>query len=276
MTSVTIIGLGLIGGSIALALRAHGIRLVGADRPEVLSSELLAGVVDERVDTADPGALAAAAQDSELVVLSAPVRTNLALLPNVLEHAPVVTDTGSTKRAMASAAGQLPRGDRFVGAHPMAGRARSGLGAATPDLFAGRPWILCAGSADPSATRRVEELVQLVGAVPLHMTAEQHDRAVALTSHVPQVLASALTVLAEERRAANTGGPAFEQMTRTAGGAASMWGDVFATNGDEVADALRAVSNELLGLADALAQSPPDLAQVLALLERARSAKPKH
>jgi prephenate dehydrogenase len=276
MTSVTIIGLGLIGGSIALSLRARQIRLIGADRPEVLSSELGARVVDERVDVTDPSALAAATRDSDLVVLSAPVGTNLELLPNVLEHAPVVTDTGSTKRAMASAAARLSHRGRFVGGHPMAGRARSGLGAATADLFVGRPWILCADSAEPSATRRVEELVRTVGAVAVHMTPEQHDRAVALTSHVPQVLASLLAALADERRAAQTGGPAFQEMTRTAGGAASMWGDVFATNGDEVADALRAVGHELLGLAEALAQSPPDLAGVLALLERARRTKPEH
>ncbi|MBN1612805.1 MAG: prephenate dehydrogenase/arogenate dehydrogenase family protein [Polyangiaceae bacterium] len=276
MTSVTIVGLGLIGGSIALSLRAHGIRLVGADRPEVLSSELGARVVDERVDATDPEALAAATRDSDLVVMSAPVGTNLRLLPSVLEHARVVTDTGSTKRAMASAAARMSRGARFVGGHPMAGRAQSGLGAATPDLFVGRPWILCTSGAEEAATLRVEELVQMVGAVAVHMTPEHHDRAVALTSHAPQVLASLLAVLTDERRAAQTGGPTFEQMTRTAGGEVSMWRDVFATNGDEVANALRALGHELLGLADALAQSPPDVAQVLALLERARTTKSRH
>jgi prephenate dehydrogenase len=276
MTRVTIVGLGLIGGSIALSLRARGIRLIGADRPEVLSTEFGARVVDERVDAADPSALAAATRDSDLVVLSAPVSANLALLPRVLEQARAVTDTGSTKRAIVSAAARLSRGDRFVGGHPMAGRAQSGLGAATADLFVGRPWVLCTGTAEPSATRRVEELVQMVGAVGVHMTPEQHDRAVALTSHVPQLLASMLAVLAHERSATQTGGPAFEQMTRTAGGAASMWRDVFATNGDEVADALRALGHELLGLAEALGQSPPDVAPVLALLDSARRTKSGH
>jgi prephenate dehydrogenase len=276
MTSVTIVGLGLIGGSIALALRPRGIRLIGADRPEVVSSELAARVVDERVDATDPDALAAAMRDSDLVVLSAPVSANLELLPNVLAHAHAVTDTGSTKRAMASLAARLPRGERFVGGHPMAGRAQGGLSRAAPDLFVGRPWILCTAASAPAAQRRVEQLVHRVGAMAVHMTPEQHDRAVALTSHVPQLLASLLAVLADERGAARTGGPTFEQMTRTAGGPPSMWRDVFATNGDEVADVLRVLGQELVGLADALAHSPPDVAQVLALLERARSTKPEH
>jgi len=276
MNRVTIVGLGLIGGSIALSLRERGIRLIGADRPEVFSSEIGASVVDERVDAADPAALAAAAQASDLVILSAPVRVNAELLPLVLEHARVVTDTGSTKRAIESAARSLPRHDRFVGGHPMAGRGESGLGAATRDLFVGRPWILCAAQKQPSATRRVEQLVEMVGGVPLHMTPEEHDRAVALTSHVPQVVASALAVLAHERQAARTGGPAFEHMTRTAGGDQAMWRDVFTTNGEEIAAALRALAGELLGAADALAQSPPAVAGVLDLLERARRTRTRH
>lgn len=276
MTRVTVVGLGLIGGSIALALRALGIRLIAADKPEVLSSELCARVVDERVDSTDAGALAAAARDSDLVVLSAPVSANQKLLPVVLEHARAVTDTGSTKRAIVALASSLPRGEHFVAGHPMAGRAENGLASASADLFLGRPWIVCADERQTAATRRVEELIKRVGGVAVYMTPEQHDRAVALTSHVPQILASALVVLAHEREAERARGPAFEHMTRTAGGEPSMWRDVFATNADEVASALQALGHELLGLANDLGRSPPDLAPLLSLLGHARRVKSGH
>jgi prephenate dehydrogenase len=107
------------------------------------------------------------------------------------------------------------------------------------------------------------------------MTPEQHDRAVALTSHVPQVLASLLTVLAARGDAARAAGPAFERATRTAGGAESMWRDVFVTNADEVAATLRAISAELTAIAAALEADPADLAKVLGLLAEARKSQQK-
>jgi prephenate dehydrogenase len=276
MKRVTIVGLGLIGGSIALSLRMRGVWVVGADKLSVLTTELCAQSVDERVDVADDVALADAAKTSDLVVLAAPVRVNIALLPAVLGHARVVMDTGSTKRAIVSAANATPHGGRFVASHPMAGRAQSGLAAASPELFEGRPWIVCSDEPSAPAPRAVEELIHLVGGVVVHMTAEEHDRAVALTSHVPQLLASALAALAHERGATRAGGPAFERATRTAGGDEAMWRDVFTTNGDEVAAALRQLGAELLRLADALGQSPPDVAQVMELLERARRVRSEH
>jgi prephenate dehydrogenase len=247
MTRVAIFGLGLIGGSLALALRSRraGVEVCGIDQPAILDSDAARAAAQSLVDVGDEAAVAAAVRDSDIVIFSTPVRVICAALPGVLEQARLVTDCGSTKRAIVAAAMVSPRRGRFVPGHPMAGRPGSGLGQATADLFQGRRWILCPETSDTDAVDQVEALVRDVGAEPVRLTAEEHDRAVALTSHVPQVVASALKVLAARRNAELAAGPGFASATRVAGGSDAMWSDIFATNRDEVARALRDVIKEL-------------------------------
>lgn len=272
---LAIVGFGLIGGSVALAARERGLasRIVGIDRAEVVSLPDATRAADELVDAADETRVRAALGASELTVVATPVGAIEAMIGEVLEASDVVTDCGSTKRAILSSAKGSPRRKRFVPGHPMAGHPQGGIMRARADLFVGRPWLLCPEGADVDAVVRVESLVRGVGAEPLRLSAEDHDRAVALTSHVPQILASALTVLADSRHAEVAAGPAFESATRVAGGGEAMWRDILATNADEVSAVLEALGAELETVARGLRQKPADLGPALRLLERARAAR---
>jgi prephenate dehydrogenase len=153
----------------------------------------------------------------------------------------------------------------------MAGSQDGGAEHASAGLFRQRPWILCPEGSAPDALERVEAFVRGLGAVPRRLSAAAHDRAVALTSHVPQLLASALACRAAERAVEAAAGPGFESATRVAGGGEAMWRDILATNADEVEAALAEVVNELAKARAGLRRVPPDLAGALALLERARA-----
>ena len=187
---VAIAGVGLIGGSIALAIRRHwrSVRVIAIDRAPVLDSVMRAGAADVGGDTLD------VARDADLVVLAAPVMENIALLgqlPGYLEPGAIVTDVGSTKRAVVAAANAIPS-LTFVGGHPMSGAAAGGFGAARPDLFDGRPWILTPDARPAATVDRLDAFVTGLGAVPHIMTADLHDRLVGAISHLPQLTASAL------------------------------------------------------------------------------------
>jgi prephenate dehydrogenase len=245
-STVTILGLGVIGGSMARALRSRlpGLRLIGVEREEVVAAVGAGDLVDVCVCERDEGAVEGAFESSQLVFLAAPISGIRRWLGRALQHAPLVTDCGSTKRDLVRAAREAPEASHFVPGHPMAGAGAS-QAAAESELFVGRPWLLCPEGVDPGALRSVERLVSLVGASPVYMSAAEHDRAVALTSHVPRLVASALTVLVERERAFEAAGPAFERQMRSAGGAPEMWRDVLQSNADEVARALRLLLAEL-------------------------------
>lgn len=271
---LVVVGLGLIGGSVALAARERlGAEVVGADLLSVVSSPLAQQAVSRTVDVERASDLAAAFAESDLTILSAPVRVIERLVEPALEHAPIVTDTGSTKRSIAARAGGHPRAKQLVPGHPMAGRPEGGLEHARADLFEGRPWITCPEASDPTAADRVATLAESFGAQPVRMTLEAHDRAVALTSHAPQLIASALSGLAEEWEASPAIGPGFERMTQGAGGAAPMWGDILATNADEIAGVLRALIARLDEAAVGLEAEPPATERSLELLARARGLR---
>jgi prephenate dehydrogenase len=272
---LAVIGFGLIGGSIGLAARSRGVasHVVGLDRADVLAMPEARTAATEMVDVADDERAREALRAADLVVVATPVGAIEATIGDILDVAAVATDCGSTKRAILVSAGRSARRSSFVPGHPMAGLPLGGIARARADLFEGRPWILCPEQSAPEAVLRVEELVRGVGAEPIRLTAEEHDRAVALTSHLPQLLASALTVLAESRRADVAAGPAFESATRVAGGGEAMWRDILATNADQVSAALAALGAELDVVARALARQPPELGPALRLLERARGLR---
>jgi prephenate dehydrogenase len=227
----------------------------------------------ELVDCGDASGVATALESAELAVLAVPVGAIRELLPAALARAETVTDCGSTKRAVRTAAAAEPRGERFVPGHPMTGSPEGGIQNASPDLFEDKTWILCPQGSAPDAVARVEALLDAVGARTALMSVEEHDRAVARTSHVPQILASALAVLGAPARAAGAAGPAFERATRVAGGAEAMWRDIFATNADEIAAALVELGAELDAARAALRREPPALEPLLGLLARARAER---
>jgi prephenate dehydrogenase len=270
---LAIVGLGLIGGSLAAAAKSRlGAEIWAVDRPAVLASALAQELADERVSV-DESQWSEALRTVDLVVLATPVQAIVELLAPALEVGRTVTDCGSTKRRVARRAQLLGAAARFVPGHPMAGAPEGGLANARADLFVGRRWIVCPESCDADRADQVARLARGVGAEVVEMTAVEHDRVVALTSHVPQILSSALAVLGDRRQALSGVGPAYLSVTKRAGGQARMWGDIFATNHDEIAAALWDVAQELEAVAAGLDRDDPDLEPVLRLLERARNAR---
>src|SRR3954471_7649808 len=182
---IGIVGLGLIGGSIALASRQlwPSALVIGVDDKDVLETAMRLHAIDVAAD--DLIVLA----EADVVILAAPVRENIALLrvldDNVRQPA-VVTDTGSTKRAMVDAARALPPRLTFVGGHPLGGAAKGGLEHARPDLFAGRPWLLTpTGEAVGGAVEKLSAFVRALGAEPRIVSVAAHDRLLAYLSHLP-------------------------------------------------------------------------------------------
>jgi prephenate dehydrogenase len=255
-----ILGLGLMGGSLALALRAHGAA------ESVAGCDALAGRAErarERgaidVTTASP---AEAVREADLVVLAVPVGATCDLLaaiaPALAPHA-LVTDLGSTKRAVCAwAEALLPDPGRFVGGHPMAGREQSGIEAAVADLFAGAIWCLTpAATTDPAALGRAEALARALGARPLVLDPDRHDTLVAAISHLPMVAAAALveTVAADPAwpEAAPLAAGGFRDTTRVASGSPAMARDICLTNGPAILAWLDAYQEALNRLRAAIA-----------------------
>lgn len=270
-----VIGLGLIGGSFGLSLREldPAYEVTGADRADVIARPAAARAAQRLIDVEDGAALDQAVKAADLVFLAAPVGAITSLLPRVLERARLVTDAGSTKRAIVRAVADSSRRGRFVAGHPMAGAPEGGIELAQAGLFRDRRWLLCPEGSDVDAADRVDELVRRLGARPIRLGIDEHDRAVALTSHATQLVASALAVSAADAGAEVAAGPGFDGATRVAGGPEAIWGDIFATNSDEVAAGLRAITSELEAVIAGLSHVPPDTAPARALLARARQLR---
>ena len=235
---VAIVGNGLIGASVRLA-----------------SQRAWAEVQPMALDAGDD---LAGVSDADLLVLAAPVRANIGLLDAIQPHistGTVVTDAGSTKRAICAAAAARPSLS-FVGGHPMAGGARGGVANARADLFDGRPWILTPGpGTPPQAVARLEAFVTGLGSVPHIMTPDLHDRLVGAVSHLPQLTASALMHVVG-KLAGDAGleiaGPGLIDTTRLAGSPPDIWRDIAATNEDVLREALDQLIQALSGLRDTL------------------------
>jgi len=238
---IGIVGLGLIGGSIALATRQlwPSALVIAVDNKDVLETAMRLHAVDVGAD--DLIVLA----EADLIVLAAPVKQNLALLDELdanVRQAALVTDTGSTKRDMVIAARRLPPRFTFVGGHPLGGAVTTGLANARPDLFRDRPRLLTPegeGSGDV-----LEKLLAFVGALGAHprvLDAKTHDRLMAFLSHLPQLTASALMRVvgdAVKEDGLALAGRGLATTTRLAASAPAIWKDIAATNVDEIEQAL--------------------------------------
>jgi prephenate dehydrogenase len=238
---IGVVGLGLIGGSIALAARElwPTSLVIGVDNKDVLETAMRLHAIDVAAD--DLIVLA----EADLVILAAPVRQNLAILEALDENvrtAAVITDVGSTKREIVAAARGLPPRLTFIGGHPLGGGAASGLEHARPDLFKGRPWLFTPpGDSGGEAIEKLMAFVQALGAEPRVMGAVAHDRLLAFLSHLPQLTASALMqtvgeAVGEEGLA--LAGRGLVDTTRLASSSAEIWKDIAATNADEIGVAL--------------------------------------
>jgi prephenate dehydrogenase len=241
---ITIAGLGLIGGSIALGVREAwpSVRLTGIDRQAILAHALGSGAFDRGAESIQ------SAGEPDLIILAAPVRQNVALLRESAQGLPgttVVTDVGGTKRDIVSVARSLELPATFVGGHPIGGAERGGFGFARPDLFRGRPWIFTPDPTTPDAAiERLSAFVRGLGARPSTMNADEHDRVMGFLSHLPQLTASTLmevigrASMADGLRLAGRG---LVDTTRLASSPASVWKDVCAANADAIGAALDAL-----------------------------------
>jgi prephenate dehydrogenase len=248
---IGIVGLGLIGGSIAIASRQIWPKslVIGVDNKDVLETAMRLHAIDVAAD--DLIVLA----EADVVILAAPVRQNielLALLDENVRTPAVVTDVGSSKRAIADAARLLPPRFTFVGGHPFAGAAKGGLEQARPDLFAKRPWLLTPTSdATGDAVERLSEFARALGAEPRTLTVAAHDRILAFLSHLPQLTASALMQVVGDAvgtEGLELAGRGLADTTRLAASPVDIWRDVAATNADEIGPALDALITVLQDL----------------------------
>ena len=237
---IGIVGLGLIGGSVALAARElwPTSLVIAVDNKDVLETAMRLHAIDVAAD--DPVVLA----EVDLVILAAPVRQNIELLAELDEHVrqpAVVTDTGSTKRAVVEAARALPPKFTFIGGHPLGGSAKGGLENARSDLFKGRPWLLTPSGASGDALEKLTAFVSALGAQPRIIDAAAHDRVLAFLSHLPQLTASALMQVVGDAVGQDglaLAGRGLADTTRLASSPAEIWRDITATNADEIGLAL--------------------------------------
>jgi len=248
---IGIVGLGLIGGSIALAARElwPASLVIAVDNKDVLETAMRLHAIDVAAD--DLIVLA----EADLVVLAAPARQNIALLEALDENVrrpAVITDTSSTKREIVAAARRLPPRFTFIGGHPLGGAAKGGLEHARTDLFRGRPWLLTpTGDAAGSALEKLMAFVRALGAAPRVVGVEAHDRLLAFLSHLPQLTASALMQVVGDAVGLDglaLAGRGLADTTRLASSPADIWKDIAATNADEIGpalDALIAILNDL-------------------------------
>lgn len=275
--TITIVGTGLLGASLGLALKARGVTgtIIGVNRSEAgLGAALDRGAID--LGASD---LRAVAGESDCVVLCTPVGVMgevIGAAASALRNDTLVTDVGSTKaQVVRDVCAAWPRGTaRFVGAHPMAGAELKGAAFAQPNLFDGATVVLTPhAQAEPDAVARVRRLWEAVGGRIVLLGADEHDRVVARTSHLPHLMAAVLTDLVAQldgagRRAVGQG---FLDTTRIAAGDPEMWRDICLTNADAIAalwPELRDALAELQTLLDAR-----DAEGLLAYFIRLRDAR---
>ena len=258
---VTVVGCGLIGASFALALRRAGAcrSVAGWDTdPSALEAALRLGAVEEVDEAFASGAVSGA----DLVYLAAPVGQIVELLGAGSQHfkpGAVVTDAGSTKADVCRAArAERPRGWRFVGGHPVAGSHTGGTAHARADLFEGAPYVLAEpeDGGDAEALGALARTLDGLGARVRLMKADEHDRALAFVSHLPQLVSCALAQTVETRPDADTllrlAGAGYRDMTRLAASPWGIWRDILDTNSAELADALDPLIAQLVAVRDEL------------------------
>jgi prephenate dehydrogenase len=273
--TVAIVGVGLIGGSIGMALRQRGLaeRVIGIGRrqPSLRTARRVGAVTNTTVEM--PKGVA----EAELIVVATPVGRIAEDVERAAQFCPegtLITDAGSTKRTIVEAVdGRLPRGCRFLGSHPLAGGEKAGAIHARADLFEGRVAILT-----PTKNTRAEDFDALegfwssLGSVVVQMTPEEHDRALALTSHAPHVAAAALAAILPERYFRMTGTGVLDT-TRIAAGDPELWKQILVQNRDNVLAALGQYENELAALRTAIQQGDQEtLQRLLAQAKKNRDA----
>ncbi len=246
----------MIGASVGLAARAAGRYVIGWD---VAPDHSKGARESLAVDTVATG-LDALLAEAETLVIATPLATTVALVERLAHRPPAATlilDVASVMAPVARAGARIPA---FIPSHPLAGSEKSGPSAARADLFAGATWAYAPAGKPATAVRSAREFIASLGGSPLAVSPDDHDRIVALTSHLPQIVAVALAerlALGTQSTAAlDLCGPGIRSMTRLGVSAWSMWRDVLAANGPHVAQEVRAFITILCDAADTLENGP--------------------
>src|SRR5438270_2514033 len=242
MKTVAIVGVGLIGGSFALALRKAGFggEVMGVSSQPALEAGMRSGAISRSVS------LEEAAASADVIYLAQTVDvilTTLETLGPIANSSCLITDAGSTKVAIVQKATASIRSATFIGGHPLAGKEQRGAAAADADLFRGRPYLLTPTAQETPRLEGFRLWLSRIGANVIELSAQEHDAIVALTSHLPQIVSVALAhVLATQKNEHVTEivGPGLQDMTRLAMSSTEMWDSIFATNKTEVLSALEA------------------------------------
>ncbi|MCP5112176.1 MAG: prephenate dehydrogenase [bacterium] len=279
--TVAIVGVGLIGGSFALAMRKAGFRgrILGVSSPRTIEEARRVGVIDEAAP------LEQAAARADLIYLSHSISRILATIPKldaIVKPDVLVTDAGSTKARIVQTARETLSRAAFLGGHPMAGKESRGAASADPELFRNRPYVLTPTSdraMEHPLAREFAAWIEKIGAQLLLLTPEQHDRVVACASHLPQLASTALAATlgqlpdqAEIRRAA---GPGLEDVTRLALSPYDIWGDILTTNSNQIEEALSAYIKRLEQLRASLPDAATQFAEAARFARELRRASKK-
>ena len=272
---IAIIGTGLLGASIGLAVRRNmpGCRVVGIGRrQETLDSAMQMGAIDETSLSIAEGVCGC-----ELVILCTPVGRiveQVFEVAHAADNAPIITDVGSTKQAICDAIEQrspLPNDCRFLGGHPIAGGEKTGPEAASDSLFNNRAVVLTPTvSCDQDAVDTLRAFWEMLGARVSCMSPGEHDRVLARTSHLPHVISAVLATVCDRPTYGEFCGTGFESMTRLAAGSPELWLDILITNRDAICSAIDDFEQTSRELRNALAQN--DANAVMRFLENAKES----
>ncbi len=265
---ITIIGVGLIGGSLGLALRKGRpkFKIVGVDKKEVLEKAIVRGAIDEGTVNFKEGV-----KEADIVIMATPVKTILDLLPKIspfLRKGCLVTDTGSTKVKIVETANQVLSTDiHFIGGHPMAGSEKYGIDSADPHLFQDKTYILTPTKKINLVTlEKIFLLIEMVDAKRLILDPLDHDRIVGAVSHLPQIMAVSLinmiNILTQEENNSNyfkAIGSGFKDMTRIALSPCKIWEDICGTNKEAILTMIQKYKQCLNLIEDKLINDPEGL-----------------
>ena len=241
-STLGIIGVGLIGGSVGLAAGDSGWEVVGVDAPQVLENAAQSGAIHRAATLKE-------VREADLVVLAAPISKVTDLVGDLIPTNALITDVASAKSAIVRRAENLKL--RFVGGHPMAGSQLSGVANASSKLFEGARYFLTpTGHTDPDDYREVAGFVRELGAVPTAVDPEKHDLLMAALSHLPHLMAAALLKVASDisPEALSFAGPSFRDLTRVGASNPELWSDILAENAPALGEALGAFAGAMAQL----------------------------
>ena len=278
---ITIIGVGLIGGSLGLALKEKkpSFKIVGIDKSEIIRKAITRGAIDEGTVNLEEGI-----KEADIVIIATPVKTILSLLPQIntfLKKGCLVTDTGSTKVKIIKKANQiLPQDVHFIGCHPMAGSEKYGIDSADPHLFQEKTYILTlTNKSNLVAIEKIFLIIRMIGAKRLILDPLDHDRIVGAVSHLPQIMAVSLinmiSILTQEENNNNyfkAIGGGFKDMTRIALSPSKIWEDICDTNKDLILEMIQKFKQYLNLIEDKLINDPEALKEEFQKARRLRDS----